>query len=276
MVMVILRILALAAVVYLAACALLYFTQEKTIFYPGPNDARARLQYADGRVEIPGEGATLEGWWVENPDASNDLVILYFGGNAEDVLYTASTILSLDARRMLVTNYRGYGGSTGKPGQDALYRDGLAVYEHALSRGARPEQIVVMGRSLGSGVATMLAGSRDVRAAILVTPFDSFAALAAHHYPYFPVRWLLRHPFPSLEWAPKARVPALALAAQRDDIIPPVHARRLAEAWGGKMQLHVLPNAGHNDIEVSPDYYRLINDFLAGQGTSPAHRDPHR
>jgi pimeloyl-ACP methyl ester carboxylesterase len=120
----------------------------------------------------------------------------------------------------------------------------------------------VMGRSLGSGVASMLAGSRAVRAAVLITPFDSLAAVAAGHYPIFPVRLLLRHPFPSEDWARKARAPALILAAERDDIVPARHAKRLAEAWAGTPEVHVLAGTGHNDIETSPDYYRLIRRFL--------------
>ena len=264
------NLLVLGAMAYAGLCALLYVRQESSIFYPGPNDAQLRRDLEPGRVEISTEGATLEGWWVENRDAPNDIAILYFGGNAEDVLYTASTVSKFNARRMLVTNYRGYGGSTGKPGQEALYKDGLATYEHALSKGVRADQIVVMGRSLGSGVASMLAGSRRVRAAILITPFDSMAEVAAGHYPYIPVRLLLRHPFPSTEWARKAQAPALLLAADRDTIIPRSHAKRLAEAWGGDTHVQVLPNTGHNDIEQNPDYYRFINEFLADQ-TLPTH-----
>lgn len=263
MLAVLFSLLALAPAAYVGLCALLYFTQESSIFYSGPNDAKLRHQFEQGRVEIPTAGATVEGWWVENPDAANNIAILYFGGNAEDVLYTASTASKLNAQWILVTNYRGYGASTGKPGQEALYEDGLAIYEHALSKGLQPDRIVVMGRSLGSGVASMLAGTREMRAAILVTPFDSLSAVAAHHYPYLPVRMLLRHPFPSIEWARKAQAPALMLAADRDDIIPPTHARRLAEAWAGEAHVHVLPNTGHNDVEQNPDYYRLINEFLA-------------
>ena len=256
-------LVAIGALSYVTLGTVLFFTQERSIFFPGPNDRERRERYEASRVEIPTPGATVEGWWVENPDATNELVVLYFGGNAEDVLYSAETASRFNARRMLVTNYRGYGASSGKPGQGPLYQDGLAIYDYVLSRGVRTDQIVVVGRSLGSGVASMLAGARQIRAAILVTPFDSLAEVAARHYPYLPVRLLLKHPFPSDEWARKARAPALVLAAAGDRIIPPSHARRLSEAWAGEAHLHVLVGSGHNDIELHPDYYRLINAFLA-------------
>jgi hypothetical protein len=243
-------------------CALLYFGQESSIFFPRPNDPQLRQRHAAERFEIPTTGATLEGWWVENPRATTPAVVLYFGGNAEDVLYTAGAASSIDARAVVVANYRGYGGSTGEPGQKALYEDGLALYDYAIKRGAAPEHVVVMGRSLGSGVASMLAGSRPVRAAILVTPFDSLAAVAAGHYPFLPVRLLLRHPFPSTDWAQRTHAPALIIAAERDSVVPATHARKLFDAWAAPKQFHILPQTGHNDIETHPDYYRLINDFL--------------
>jgi pimeloyl-ACP methyl ester carboxylesterase len=166
---------------------------------------------------------------------------------------------------VVVANYRGYGGSSGEPAQKALYDDGLALYDYAIERGVPPEQIVVMGRSLGSGVASMLAGARPVHAAILITPFDSLAAVAAGHYPFLPVRLLLRHPFPSTDWARRTRAPALIIAAEHDSVVPAVHARRLFAAWAGEKQFHVLPQTGHNDIEMHPDYYRLVNEFLAAE-----------
>lgn len=253
----VLRLIVLGCFVFLAAC-------RSLIFHPGPNDPGLREQYETRRFEIASHGQTIEGWWLDNPSARNDIVLLYFGGNAEDVLYTASSVAKLDARTVLFTNYRGYGKSTGKANQEALYEDGLAVYEYALSKGARPERVVVMGRSLGSGVASMLAGSREVKGAVLITPFDSISAVAADNFPKLSVSLLLGSSFlPSVEWARKAKAPALLLAAERDGLIPPQHARNLAEAWAGETEFHVLPAVGHNDISNSSDYYPLINEFLA-------------
>ena len=248
---------------FVLICALLYFGQESSIFFPTPNDAQLRQRYSAQRIEIATAEATLEGWWVENARATTPAVILYFGGNAEDVLYTASVASNIDARAVVVVNYRGYGGSTGEPSQKALYDDGLAIYDYAIKRGVPAEHIVVMGRSLGSGVASMLAGARPVRAAILITPFDSLAAVAAGHYPFLPVRLLLRHPFPSSDWARRTRAPALFLAADSDNVVPATHAQKLFQVWAGPKQIHVLAQTGHNDIETHADYYRLINEFLA-------------
>jgi uncharacterized protein len=264
-----LSLLAAAAAVLVVLAALLYWRQESFIFFPRPNDVLLARRHQANRIEIRAPGGPLEGWRIANSHTSSQAIVLYFGGNGEDVLYTATTAPLLHARDTLVVNYRGYGGSPGKPSQKALYEDGLAIYDYALENGARPEQIVVMGRSLGSGVAAMIAANRQVAGALLVTPFDSLAEVAVRHY-RMPVKLLLRHPFPSVQWARQAQAPALILAAERDTVIPPVHARRLYEAWAGPKQIQVLDGVGHNDIELHPDYYRRINEFLdqVGGGTS--------
>jgi len=256
-------LLGIAGVFYAALCLLLYLQQDRVLFYPGPNDSALLSQWKTRAVEIRTADLRLEGWWAENPASTTPFVILYFGGNAEDVLYTASMAERFEARRLLVVNYRGYGQTQGSPSQDALYEDGLAIYDYVVNEaGIRSEHIVVMGRSLGSAVASMLAAKRSLRAAILITPFDSIRAVASSHYPIFPVRLLLRHPFDSVSFAQHTNAPALIIAAAEDRVIPAKHAQALANVWAGKHTLHVLPGVGHNDLEAHPDYFRFINEFL--------------
>jgi fermentation-respiration switch protein FrsA (DUF1100 family) len=256
-------VVAILGGLYLALLAYLYFQQEGLLFFPVKSDPLLARQWRDRRVEIPSGRLVLEGWWAENPAAAGAPTVLYFGGNAEDVLHTAEAGQLLHARRLLVTCYRGYGGSPGKPGQAALYEDALAIYDYVVRQaGVAPDGVVVAGRSLGSSVAIYLAAHRPVRGVVLVTPFDSMVAVARRHYPFFPAGMLLRNPFPSEELARQATAPALVLAGGRDDIIPAAHAERLAQAWAGAKELHVLAGAGHNDIQGHPEYYPRINEFL--------------
>lgn len=248
---------------YVLMCAFLYFEQDRVLFHPLPNDRALVERWAPHRVEIPSGNHALEGWWANNSASTSNLVAIYFGGNAEDVLFTASTVERFDVSRMLVVNYRGYGRSPGTPSQDALYEDALAIYDYVIASGVAPSNIVVMGRSLGSGLASMLAAEREVRAAILITPYDSLTEVAAHHYPFFPVRLLLKHPFDSTRFAQKTKTPVLIVAAEHDAVIPPMHARRLHDVWAGPKQLHILNGADHNDVEAHPAYDAYINAFLA-------------
>lgn len=243
--------------------AYIYASQERMLFYPRPNDADLRAYWQSRRVEIPSGEHVVEGWWADAGASESNLTLVYFGGNAEDVLFAARNAARLEAKRMLVVNYRGYGGTKGTPTQTALFEDAVAVYDYARGPGgASAANIVVMGRSLGSGVATYLAVKRQVRAAVLITPFDSIKAVAARRFPSILVQLLLRHPFPSAEFAPEAKVPALFLVAADDTVIDPTHAYALAKVWGGSTRVHEFPGAGHNDIDLHPDYYSVLNAFL--------------
>lgn len=260
-------VVGLAMAGFVGMCLLLYLKQDSFLFVPQRTDAAMAERWRTQRVEIRAGEQLIEGWWAEDPAAASRAVVLYFGGNAEDVLVTAVTAQQIGARKLLVTNYRGYGKSGGRPGQVALFADALAVYDYAAGQpGVTPADIVVMGRSLGSGVATWVAANRLVAGAILITPYDSILSVAKNHYSVFPVRMLLRHPFPSHELAAKATAPALMIAAELDTVIPPVHARRLAAAWAGPKEIHEFAGMAHNNVEQSPGYYPLIRAFLQHVG----------
>jgi pimeloyl-ACP methyl ester carboxylesterase len=260
-------IVGLASAGFVGMCLLLYLKQDSFLFVPQRTDVAMAEQWRTQRVEIRSGEQLIEGWWAEDPAAASRAVVLYFGGNAEDVLVTAVTAQQIGARKLLVTNYRGYGKSGGRPGQVALFADALAVYDYAVKQpGVSAADVVVMGRSLGSGVATWVAANRPVAGAILITPYDSILSVAKNHYSVFPVRMLLRHPFPSQELAAKAKAPALMIAAELDTVIPPIHTRRLAEAWAGPKEIHELAGMAHNNVEQNPGYYPLIRAFLQRVG----------
>jgi pimeloyl-ACP methyl ester carboxylesterase len=215
-------------------------------------------------VEIAtGDGPRLRGWLVKAAGARAPL-LLYFGGNAEEVSWLVAEAPRLPGWSLLLVNYRGYGRSEGRPGERALLADGLHLYDWARARAdVDPARVALMGRSLGGGVAVHVAASRPVIGVVLVTPFDSLTAVAQHHYPWLPVRWLLRHRFDALGQAPAVRAPLLCVVAGRDRVVPPAHAARLYAAWAGPRRWVELPGAGHNDISSEPGYWGAIADFLA-------------
>lgn len=249
-------------------CALLYFSQDRLIFHPQPMPLAAPrapgLAIEDVRIALP-DGNVLHGWLARPGPAATKLPLaLYLGGNAEEVSHMAAEAGRFPGWALLAVNYRGYGGSSGSPSEGALCADALAVYDWALTRGdVDAARIVAIGRSLGSGVAVYLASQRPLAGVVLVTPYDSLRAVAQRHYPYAPVSLLLRHPFDSAGLAPKVRTPLLVVAAGRDDIIPPVHARALLAQWAGPKDWREFGQAGHNDLDADPEYWRAIADFLA-------------
>ena len=258
---------------YVALAALVYVFQDGLIFISQPRgepEMRAVLSRHAAAEEIriaTDDGVTLHGWFMRSrstPPGVRAPVLVYYGGNAEEVSGQLDEAGRFDGYSLLLMNYRGYGGSGGKPGESALYSDALRVFDYAAARAdVDPRQMVVMGRSLGTAVAVHVAARRGARGVLLVSPYDSMKEVGGHHHPYLPVSLLLRHRFEAIADAPGIMVPLLALAAPGDNIVPVENSRRLVEAWGGPHQLLEIVGASHNLFGASPEYWVAIGAFLA-------------
>ncbi|MEE9615158.1 MAG: alpha/beta hydrolase [Thermodesulfobacteriota bacterium] len=251
----------------------LYFFQESFIFLEikateeSVGSVREKFPEAEEvRIKTP-DGVTLHGWFLKNSEVGkkSSPLLLYFGGNGEEVSWNLSDRELYKGWSMALINYRGYGLSQGSPGEKELFDDALLIYDHFSKReGIDKEKIVAMGRSLGTGVAVHLAVERPLKGLILVSPYDSIVSVAKGHFPYVAVSTLLRHPFDALSLAPSVKAPMLALAARDDTIIPPTHSERLVESWGGEHTFHVIPGTDHNEIALTEEYRKSIREFLAG------------
>jgi uncharacterized protein len=248
----------LAVLIYGVLCALLYLLQSRLLYLPTGEVALhgvrfLRLQHQDASLKI----------WELHPDAP--AALLYFGGNAEDVAASAADFAAaLPDRAVYLVNYRGYGGSTGRPSEAALLSDATAVYDWVA---AHHDRVAVVGRSLGSGVAVALGAQRPLERLVLITPYDSIASVAADHFSFFPVRWLLRDQYDSLRRIGQVHAPVLALIAERDEVVlRPRSDALIAAIPAGLRHALVIPEATHNDISSFPAYWQSLRNFLA-----PAH-----
>ena len=238
----------------------LYFMQERLIFLPQPMPETARALIAEraGSLFIEAaDGTRLHAW--HRPGSP---LVLYFGGNAEEVSWMlARTAQQAPGVGWLLIDYRGYGSSGGAPSERHLVADALLWHDYA-TRNLGARSVAVFGRSLGSGVAVQLAAARAVAGVVLVAPYDSLTSVARHYYPYLPVSWMLRHRFDSLAHAPSLTAPLLCLVAERDEVIPVIHSKRLFEAWGGRKRWVALEGARHNSADDTPAFWRAIREFL--------------
>jgi hypothetical protein len=232
--------------------------QERMLFYPRPGPQS--LPGAESLFIDAADGTRLHAWHVKGEPGAP--LVLYFGGNAEQVSWMAAEARQhAPGTAWLLVDYRGYGSSAGSPSEKGFVEDALLWHAEARTR-FRPSRMFLFGRSLGSGVAVQLAAARPVDGLILVAPFDSMVEVGAHHYPFLPVRWLLKHRFESIRHAPAIAAPLLCLVAGRDEVIPVVHSRRLYDAWRGPKRWVELPGAGHNSTDDAPEFWRAIRGFL--------------
>lgn len=270
-------VLKITAAVAIGLPLVVYLAQDALIFYRQPLPEARRAEVARSfplvrEVFIQAtDGTKLHAWHVKAPGtgAVNAPLVLYFGGNAEEVSWMLDRIGNPERGETpsvgwLLVDYRGYGLSEGSPGETALVSDALQWFDHALTLpGVDAKRVFVFGRSLGSGVSVALAAERPLAGLILATPYDSLAAVAKRYYWYLPVDLLLKHRFDSIVLAPKLRQPLLCLIAERDEVIPPVHGERLFEAWGGAKRKILLQEASHNTTDSHPMFWPAIREFLA-------------
>jgi len=242
----ILTVFAVAALIYVALCLMLFLAQRTFIYYPQPKSAADNSRTLTLNVE--GAQVLVGTRPHPGPDA-----VIYFGGNAEDVSRSLQTLVdAFPERAVFALNYRGYGGSTGRPSESALIADALVLFDRVHTE---HPHIVVIGRSLGSGVAVRLASERAVERLVLVTPYDSLLNLAAGQFRYFPIRWLLLDKFESWRYAAKVSAPTQLIAAQNDEVIPAASTEALYEHMPESLAtLTVIRGVGHNDISESPEY----------------------
>lgn len=254
-------ILTALAIVYLGVCLILFVFQRSLIYFP-PREAVFRSIENTMTLRVPGAELKLTSRPLDGRAA-----VLYFGGNAEDVSMNLPQLVdAFPGHALYLLHYRGYGGSTGEPSEDALHADALAVFDRV--RAAHPD-VVVMGRSLGAAVAIRLASMRPVARLILVTPFDSILDLAERQFPFLPVRWLLMDKFETEPYAARVRVPTTLIVAEHDEIVPRASVRRLLSRFPeGVADMQVIRGTRHNTISQSRAYVPALKHVPSRKETA--------
>ena len=239
-----------ALLVYVGCCALLFATQRSLIYFPPPPASAPGASV----FRLPGERVRV---LVTAQRRSGERAIIYFGGNAENVNFSLPTLSeAFPEHAIYLLHYRGYGGSFGKPSEQAILADALALFDTVQTQHA---DIAVVGRSLGSGVAVQVASLRKAGKLILITPFSSLQDLAAGQFPYFPVRWLLLDKYESWRYAARITAPTVIIAAEHDEVIPRTSTENLHASFpGGIASLHILRGVNHNTISASKQYVAAL------------------
>ncbi|MBW6478174.1 MAG: alpha/beta hydrolase [Bacteroidales bacterium] len=261
-----LTVIIILGIIYIIIVAFFYLFQSNFIFFPQPLTGTVHTGEFTEEVRITtDDDKVLHGWLCKSKTDGPQKLIIYFGGNAEEVSHMIPAASMFEDWAFLLINYPGYGKSEGRPGQKSFYKAALEIYDYAVARDdVYAENIVVMGRSIGSGSAVFLAHERDVKAVVLISPFESIRAVARSSMPFLPVNLILRHKFLSKKFASEINSPMIAFYGTADQIIPPSHTQKLAAFWKGPSRLVELQGYGHNDIFESKQMWEEINGFLEG------------
>jgi len=254
--------------IYLIACLGLYIWQEKVLFLPEklPENHQFRFQSAwikasEEHTLLAQENGKINVVWLktENPKG----VIFYCHGNAGNIQRWANIVDDLMQHDydIILWDYRTYGKSTGKLTEKNLLADGQLVYDFA-KKHFLENQIVVYGRSLGTGVATYLSAANSPRCLILETPYFNLKDVAAFHFSYFPYSLLLRFELKTNEWIKEARCPTYIFHGTYDRTVPYKSGYKLAPLLKANDEFITLEAGDHNDLSTFLLYEQKIKEIL--------------
>jgi len=232
---------------------MLWALQRQLIYFPDPTPVPAAADVIAGSRDVTlhtTDGLELGAWFV--PAAGHEdtgMVVLLAPGNGGNRADRAEFAESLSQRGLavLLMDYRGYGGNPGSPSEDGLAADADAAAQALDELGYPAARTLYFGESLGTGVVAALQVKRPPAGVVLRSPFTSLADVGSHHYPWLPVRALLRDRFTVVEHLASSDVPVTVIYGDRDSVVPSVLSARVAERVPSLAELVVLAGADHND-----------------------------
>lgn len=256
------KLISIILLSYCAFLAYLYFNQRNMIYLPNKNIPDQLTWLAEDMESITlltDDGLNLSAWY--KPATQNLATIVYFHGNAGHIGYRVPLVRPYlnEGYGVMLVEYRGYGGNPGKPTEQGLYKDARAAIEYLLSHQVKPNQMVLYGESLGTSVAIQMATEYPIRALVLRSSYSSLTDVAAHHYKYLPVRWLLKDRYESIKLISTIHAPLLIIHGEQDKIIPIQFGKKLFSAANEPKQSVFLPRARHNQM---PDFSNAVIEFI--------------
>jgi uncharacterized protein len=260
-------------VAYVVVLVILLALQRQLLFPTDkapPSLERAGLAGLMESVSVTtADGLTLLAWYHRPPGNQTPLIVLFHGngGTIEIRAAKAKTYISAGLG-VLLLEYRGYGGNPGNPSEAGLYADGRAALAFVAAQGIAPDRVVLLGESLGTGVAVEMAVEQRVAALVLEAPYSSIADVAQSHFPWFPVWWLIRDRFDSVAKIARVGVPLFVVHGERDRTIPVRFARTLFAAAAQPKEAMWLSDAGHDVLALSGVDEAAL-DFLKRNGVAP-------
>ena len=260
------RIGILGLALYLACLVALLLGQRRLMYFPatfGGDAADAGLADAQTLSLATSDGERIVAWY--KPAAPGRPLFLFFHGNGDALSRRAAFLvaLSADGSGFLAIDYRGYGGSTGSPSESGLLRDGNVAYAKVRDFGYAPDRIVILGQSIGTGVAVAIAAAHPAKALVLDSAFSATVDVAAARYWMFPVRLLMKDTYTSRERIGSICYPKLFLHGTDDPIIPIAFDRALFARAAEPKTFISVPGRGHV-VLLAPDVLAQMKDWLAG------------
>lgn len=240
-------------ILYIFGGVYLYFFQRDFIYY---NTQEIKHNERNVVFNIQNEDIKII---VLNENKEN--AILYFPGRSEIAADNISKFKRIFPNKTVyLINYRGYGGSSGIPTEKNLFFDASFIYTKIQKE---HKNITVVGRSLGSGIASYIAQKFEIFKLVLVTPYDSIVNMAKDKYPYYPISLILKDKYDSLERVKNLSVKTLIILASEDKTVPAKYSNNLINAFNKKnLRVKTIKDSGHGTIVDKDEYLKELSLFI--------------
>lgn len=258
--------LILAALLYVAAGVILFFKQEQFLFPAETERVAPTFDWIEAYDLPTPDGEKIVTWYAP-PTGPSCPTLVFFHGNGSRIDFASGRYLRAREAGLgtLAISYRGYSGSTGAPSEKGLHIDSETAWKWLTEeKGVSPDQIILHGHSLGTGVAVQLAARHTPRALILESPFASMQSTAQHHVKFFPVSWIIKHPFRSDKFIGKVKAPILMAHGTMDRVVPYSQSQKLIKLAPEPKTFVSFEGGNHNSLPAMGLYEKTIWPFLAG------------
>ena len=235
------------------AVGMLTALQRQLIYFPDSTSVPPAGDVIEGARDVTlrtSDGLALGAWFVPPRSVSDmHMAVLVAPGNGGNRLgrHGLATELSRRGLAVVLMDYRGYGGNPGSPSEDGLAKDALAAALTLEDLGYPAERTIYFGESLGTGVVSALQARRTPAGVVLRSPFPELADVGAHHYPWLPVRLLLKDRFRVTEHLSNTQVPLTVIYGDRDSVVPTELSPRVADEAPTLVERVTIRGADHND-----------------------------
>ena len=261
------RLVAAVFGLYLVVLVIFKSLENRLVFQPS-TAAEAWLAPPSERVEdvwtTTPTGEKIHAWWLPTDDPQPTGAILLCHGNGGNLSHRGRMMADLTQATglpVLAFEYPGYGKSDGEPSEAGCYAAGRAALDWLGEKGVPTTNVVILGESLGGGVATELAAESPCRALVLVKTFTSLPAAAKWHYPWLPTHWLMSNRFDSRAKLPNATCPVFVAHGTADRVVPFAHAEKLFAAANEPKRFLRLEGQDHN-AWLTADFHAALAEFL--------------
>jgi uncharacterized protein len=241
-------------VVVVVVVGLFWTVQRSLIYLPQGSPDRAAADVVAGAEDVTlttADGLGIAAWYISAREGRPTVLVANGNAGHRGLRAPLAAALARHGLGVLLFDYRGYAGNPGSPSEDGLAEDARAARAFLVEEASvRPEALIYYGESLGAGVVMRLAGEHPPAGLVLRSPFTSLADVGHVHYPFLPVRALLRDRYPVLEAVSRIDVPTVVVLGTSDSIVPPEQSRAVAEAAPGLQRLVEVAGADHNDLAL--------------------------